>query len=222
MMKILKTKTTCTNMLRMLWKTFKLKNMGEYHDLYLKRDVLLLCDVFENFLETCKLNYKLDPTHYFTSPGLSWDALLKMTGIKLELLTDINMHQFIEKRLRGGISFIAHRYAKANNKYMETYDETKPSSYLMYLDANNLYGWAMSQYLPVGGFKWIKTDTIDLAKYNDDSKRGVILEVDLKYPRELYDLHNAYPLVPEQLDIEDEMLSNYCKGYISFIYIYQG
>ena len=98
--------------------------------------------------------YKLDPFHYFTSPGLSWDAMLKMTNIKLELMTDIDMFQFIEKGMRGGVSYIANRYGNANNKYIKEYDEKAPSKYIMYLDANNLYGWAMSQYLPTGNFKW--------------------------------------------------------------------
>ena len=129
-----------------VWDTFNLNNMGEYHDLYLKSDILLLADVFENFRKTCLQYYKLDPCHYFTSPGVSWDAMLKMTDIKLELMTDIDMFQFIEKGMRGGISYIANRYGKANNKYMKTYDEKEPSKYIMYLDANNLYGWAMSQY----------------------------------------------------------------------------
>ena len=138
-----------------VWNTFKLQSMGEYHNLYLKSDVLLLADVFENFRKTCIQYYKLDPCHYFTSPGLSWDAMLTMTNIKLELTVDIDMFQFIEKGMRGGISYIANRYGRANNKYMKEYDEKAPSKYIMYLDANNLYGWAMSQYLPTGGFKWL-------------------------------------------------------------------
>ena len=140
-----------------VWNNFDLKNMGEYHDLYLKSDILLLADVFENFRKTCLQYYKLDPCHYFTSPGLSWDAMLKMTDIKLELMTDVDMFQFIEKGMRGGTSYIANRYGKANNKYMKTYDKKAPSKYIMYLDANNLYGWAMSQYLPTGGFRWMTT-----------------------------------------------------------------
>ena len=123
-----------------VWKKFKLNTMGDYHDLYLTSDILLLTDVFENFRKTCLEYYKLDPCHYFTSPGLSWDAMLKMTDIKLELMTDIDMFQFIEKGLRGGISYIANRYGKANNKYMKNYDPKAPSKYIMYLDANNLYG----------------------------------------------------------------------------------
>ena len=126
--------------------------MGEYHDLYLESDVPLLTDVFENFRKTCMQYYKLDPCHYFTSSGLSWDAMLKMTNIKLELMTDIDMFQFIEKGMCGGVSYIENRYGKANNKYMKEYDEKVPSKYIMYLDANNLYGWAMSQYLPTGNF----------------------------------------------------------------------
>ena len=198
-----------------VWNTFNIKNMGEYHDLYLASDILLLADVFENFRKTCLKYYKLDPCHYFTSPGLSWDAMLKMTNIKLELMTDIDMFQFIEKGLRGGISYIANRYGKANNKYMKKYDEKAPSKYIMYLDANNLYGWAMSQYLPTGRFKWMtqkQIDKIDLAKYKEDSDKGIILEVDLKYPKELHDLHNDYPLAAEKIKVTNDMLSEYCKN----------
>ena len=197
-----------------VWTTFQLQTMGEYHNLYLKSDILLLADVFENFRKTCLQYYKLDPCHYFTSPGLSWDALLKMTNIQLELMTDIDMFQFIEKGMRGGISYITNRYGKANNKYMREYNEKAPSKYIMYLDANNLYGWAMSQYLPTGGFKWMtdkQINKIDLAKYNENSEKGLILEVDLEYPKELHDLHNDYPLAAERVCVNKDMLSWYCK-----------
>ncbi|XP_068704482.1 uncharacterized protein [Montipora foliosa] len=185
-----------------VWNTFSLKNMGEYHDLYLKSDILLLADVFENFRKTCLQYYKLDPCHYFTSPGLSWDAMLKMTKMQLELMTDIDMFQFIEKGMRGGRSYIANRYGEANNRYMKTYDNKTPSKYIMYLDANNLYGWAMSQYLPNGGFRWMtekQLNNINLSKYSENSIKGLILEVDLAYPKELHDLHNDYPLAPEKI-----------------------
>ena len=135
---------------RKVWETFNIKTMGEYHDLYLKSDVLLLSDVFESFRKTCLQYYKLDPCHYCTSPGLSWDA-----NIKLESMTNIDMFQFFERGMCGRVSYIANRYGKANNKYMEGYDEESPSKYVMYLDANNLYGWAMSQYLPTGNFRWM-------------------------------------------------------------------
>ena len=197
-----------------VWNTFMIKTMGEYHDLYLVSDVLLLTDVFENFRKTCMQYYKLDPCHYFTSPGLSWDAMLKMTNIKLELMTDIDMFQFIKKGMRGGVSYMANRYGNANNKYMKEYDEKVPSKYIMYLDTNNLYGWAMSQYLPTGNFKWM-TDTeiskIDLGKYKADGKKGLIPEVDLEYPQELHDIHNDYPVAPEKVKVSNIMLSAYCK-----------
>ena len=156
-----------------VWNTFMIKRMGEYH----VSDVLLPTDGFENFRKTCMQYYKLDPCHYFTSPGLSWDAMLKMTNIKLELMTDIDMFQFIEKSMHGGVSYIANRYGKANNKYMKEYDEKAPSKYIMYLDANNLYGWAISQYLPTGNFKWVtdkEISKIELGKYKEDGKNGLI------------------------------------------------
>ena len=131
---------------------FKMNTMGDYHDLYLKTEVLLLADVFEKFIKTCLDYYGLDPCHYFSSAGLSWDAMLKMTGIKLDLISNIDMHLFIEKGMRGGISYSSKRYNQANNKYMEYYGSSEESKFIMYLDANNLCGWAMSQYLPYSEF----------------------------------------------------------------------
>ena len=123
-----------------------MNTMGDYHDLYLMADILLLADVFEKFISTCLYYYRLDPCHYFRGPGLSWDAMLKMTGIELDLISDNDMHLFVKKGIRGGIYYIAKRYSKAN-KYMESYDSSEESKFIEYLDANNLYGWAMSQYL---------------------------------------------------------------------------
>ena len=189
-----------------------MKNMGDYHDHYLKKDVLLSADVFEKFIATCLKFYGLDPCHYFSSPGLSWDAMLKMTGVKLEKISDIDKYLFIEKGLRGGISYIAKRYAKANNKYLNDYDPKKPSTFISYLDMNNLYGWAMSEYLPYEGFKWLKNvDKFDVMSINEKSPIGYFLEVDLEYPDELHELHNDYPLAPEKLAVSSDMLSNYCK-----------
>ena len=132
--------------------------------------------------------------------------------IKYVLLWDIDMYLFIEKGLRGGISYIAKRYAKANNKYMKNYDPTKPSIYISYLDMNNLYGWAMSGYLPYGGFKWLKNvDGFDVNSISEKSSIRYVLEVDLEYPDELHVLHNDYPLAPEKLAIPYDMLSDYCK-----------
>ena len=138
-----------------VWETFNCKTMQDYHDLYLKSDVLLLADVFENFRKTCMKHYKLDPCHYYTAPGLAWDACLKETNQKLELLKDYDMLMMFERGIRGGITHISKRYAEANSKYMKDYNPDKPSSYIQYLDANNLYGRAMTQKLPFHGFKWI-------------------------------------------------------------------
>ena len=173
-----------------IWKTFKIKTLGEYHDLYLKTDVLLLCDVFEKFINTRLNYYGLDPCHYFSSPGLSWDVMLNMTGIELELISNIDMHLFIEKGMRGGILYIAKRHSKANNKYVNNYDSTKENIFIMYFDVNNLYGWEMTQYLPYGNFKWMAKKEIndfDLGLIKESSLNGYILEVDLKYPSELHD-----------------------------------
>jgi len=135
-----------------VWNHFGMKTFREYHDLYLKTDVLL-ADIFESFRGVSMENYKLDPCWYYTAPGLAWDACLKKTGVKLELLSDINMLLMIEKGIRGGVSMISKRYSKANNKYMKNFDPTKQSKFIQYFDANKLYRWAMSQPLPLNNFK---------------------------------------------------------------------
>ncbi|GFT49109.1 uncharacterized protein TNCV_3262131 [Trichonephila clavipes] len=124
--------------------------------------------------------------------------------------TDLDMHLFVERGIRGGISMISHRFSSANNKYLDSYDENKPSKYILYLDANNLYGWAMSQPLPTHGFEWI-TQPIDFMEIPDESDIGYILEVDMDYPQNLHNLHNDYPLAPETLNVTNDMLSPYCK-----------
>ena len=135
-----------------MFKELKLKNLGNYHDLYVQSDTLMLADVFQNFRNKCIEIYELDPTHFLSAPGLAWQACLKKTEVKLELLTDYDMIIMIQRRIRDGICQATHRYAKANNKYMKNYDKNIESSYLMYLDTNNLYGWTTSQKLPVNGF----------------------------------------------------------------------
>ena len=164
---------------RKVWETFEMKNLKDYHNLYNQVDVLLLADVFENFRDICIKNYKLDPAHYYTAPGLAWDAALKATEVKLELLTDMDMLLMVEKGIRGGIPMVSTRYSKANNKYMgDSFDSSKPSKYIQYLDANNLYGWAMSKSLPTHGFKWMEED-----ERNNWKNYSCILEVDLEYPK---------------------------------------
>ena len=138
-----------------VFKSFKLENLGDYHDLYVKSDTLLLADVFGNFRDMCLNEYELDPAHFVSLPGLAWHARLKKTNIELELLNDYDMLLMVEKGIRGGICHSIERYAKAINKYMKNYNNNEESSYIQYLDANNLYGWAMSKKLPTNGFKWI-------------------------------------------------------------------
>ena len=136
-----------------VWKEFRILNLGEYHDLYLKTDVVLLANMYEAFRDTCLQHYKLDPAHFYTSPGFAWKACLKHTGIRLELLTDPDMLLMFERGIRGGITQVVHKYAAANNPYMgDKFNPNEDTTCLQYLDTNNLYGWAMSQPLPTGGY----------------------------------------------------------------------
>ena len=216
-----------------VWNTFNCKTIRDYHDLYLKSDVLLLADVFENFRKTCMEHYNLDPAHYFTSPGLAWDACLKETGQQLQLLVDYDMLLMFERGIRGGITHISKRYAEANNKYMKNYNPEKPSSYIQYLDANNLYGWAMSQPLPTHGFKWMKNLTKEkvLRILEEDeqggfggtrSPQGYIFDVDLLYPNHLWEKHNDYPLAPEPIKVDGvEKLISHLKPKKNYVIHYK-
>ena len=163
-----------------------------------------MADIFENFRDVCLKHYKLDPAWYYTSPGLSWDALQRKTEITLDLLSDINMILFIEAGIRGGVSMISNRYGKANNKYMENYNPDEESKFITYLDANNLYGWGMSQKVPYKNFRWVnekKLVGLDPTQLGAGGETGYILQVDLEYPKDLHNLHNDYPLAPETLTI---------------------
>jgi len=199
------------------WDVFRCKNLQDYHNAYLQSDVLLLADVFEHFRSVCMKNYALDPAHFYTTPGLAFQACLKMTGAKLELFTEPEKHLFIENSIRGGVSMISNRYARANNKYTEDgVDTTVPTSFIAYLDANNLYGHAMSQPLPTGNFRFLsehEIENLDLLNVADDNPTGYIVQVDLAYPPELHELHNDYPLAPESVLITRDMLSPYAKSF---------
>ena len=179
-----------------VWEAFKCKTLGDYHDIYLRTDVLLLADVFDTFRNS-------SIQHYFSAPGMSWDALLKMTKVELELLTDIDMHLFMEKGLRGGVCMVSKRFAKANNPQCPEYDSTKPNNWIMYQDSNNLYGWAMKQLLPLGGFQWANPELDEVLATPDDGPEGHILEVDLDYPKQLHDVHSDYPLAPEAMTVPE-------------------
>ena len=146
-----------------VWEAFEIKNLGEY--LYLQCDTFLLADVFENFRNKCIEIYELDPAHFLSAPGLAWQACFKKTKVKLELLTDIDMLLMVEKRIRGRICQAIHRHAKVNNKYMKNFNIDMTSSYLAYLNTNNLYGCAISQKLMANGFKWVEKSR--LSRFNE-------------------------------------------------------
>ena len=198
-----------------VFKVFKLENLGDYHDLYVQGNRLLLADVFNNFRDTCIKEYELDPAHFLSLPGLAWQACLKKTNIELELLTNYNMLLMVEEGIRGGICHSIHRYTKANNKYMKNYNINEESSYIQYLDANDLYGWAMSKKLPANEFKWLDSNKINeefIKNYNENDKKGYILKVDVMYPKKLHDLHSDLQFLPERMEI------NKCKKLVCNLY----
>ena len=195
-----------------VFKSFNNKNLGDYYDLYVQSDTLLLPDVFENFRNMCIKVYELD---FLSAPGLAWQSCLKKTGVRLEL---------VEKAIRGGICHAILRYAKANNKYMKDYNKDEEESFLQYDDGNNLYGFVMIQPLPVDGFKFVKNvskiDEDFIKNYYEDSDKGYILEVDVEYPKKLHDLHGDLPFLPERMKIDkcSKLICNlYDKKIMLFI-----
>ena len=195
-----------------VFKNLNNKNLSNYHDLHIQSDTSLLVDVFESFRNKCIEIYQLDPAHFLFAPGLAWQACLKKTEVKLDFLTNIDMLLIVEKGIRDGICRAIHRYAKANNKYMKNYDKNKESSYIQYLDANSLFGWAMSQKFSVDGFKWkrnmLKFNEDFVKNYDEDSDKGYIFEVDVKYPKNLHDLHSDLPFLLERMKI------NKCNKFV--------
>jgi len=197
-----------------VWKKFNCKTMLDYHNLYLVSDVLLLSDIWANFKNVCYKIYGLDSSYYYTAPSLSWDSMMKYCtenneDFYIELITDMDIYLLFEKSIRGGLSQISKRYAKANNEYMPNYDKNAIDEYILYLDANNLYGAGMSSFLPYKNFKfnneeWTKEKIL---KIEDDSKIGYLFECDLHYSKDLHDLHNGYALLSENKIITNDMLN---------------
>ena len=182
-----------------------MNNLGDYHDLHVQSDTLLLVNILENFRDMSLKIYGLDPAYFVSLLGFAWRACLKITRVKLELITDINMLLMIDNGMRGGECHVIHSYTEANNKYMNNYDENKESSFLPNLDANNLYGFPMIKKLPVTSFKWVKNvsriDEEFIKSYDENSDIGYFLKEDLEYPRKLHDLHSDLPFLPEKINI---------------------
>ena len=186
--------------LQNVWNIFNFDTFVDFHNHYSKKDVLL-ADVFEKFIFTCLKYYDLDPCHYFSVPGLSWDAMLKMTGVTLEKISDPDKYMFFEQGMRGGVSYINKRYSEASKNVN-----------IPYLVMNNLYGRALSQYFPFANFKWVKDINKIEQKFmriRNNSSTEYALEVDLEYPQELHNIHNDYPLIPEKINLPKEWLSDY-------------
>lgn len=198
---------------KIVWSQFHCKSLKDYMHIYLLADCLLLADCFEAFRSNCLQDYELDPAHYFSSAHLSFDAYLRKTDVKLQLFHDINHYLFVTKAKRGGLSMVSKRYAKANHPFLgEIYDPQQKNVFILYLDCNNLYGKAMSEYLPYADFAWNSTISLeDILNTSDTASTGYFIECTLEYPPELHDAHNDYPLAPEHCTILSDQWSPYCQ-----------
>ena len=197
------------------------KGGGTLKVLYLKTDVILLANVFEKFRKVCLKNYGFDPAQFYTAPGLAWKACLQKTRVRLELLLDPDL--MFDKGIRGGITQSVNRWAKANNPYMGSeFDPDEKTNSLQYLDANNLYGWAMSQPLPTRGFRWVDIKPDKISKLAKCKSKGYLLEVDVHYPKELHNSHNDLPFMCERVKINgvEKLIPNLYdkKRYVIHIY----
>ena len=206
--------------LKTIWSVFGCKNIGDFHDIYLRTDVILLTAIFENFRKMSMEEFKLDPAHFFSAPGLSWMAALKVTRVSMDFIKDIDMMLMIERGIRGGVTSAVRRYVKSNNPKCVDFDESLRISHILYTDVNNLYGYALKQPLPYKNFKLVCENqfqqVVDLI-VNDKipEEEGFILEVDLEYPSHLHDLHNDFPLAPEKKVVKFEELSEYQKRIVN-------
>ncbi|XP_025406050.1 uncharacterized protein LOC112680226 [Sipha flava] len=180
-----------------VWKKFNIKTIGEYSDLYLLTDILLLSDVFENFRDICLKTFNLDASYYLTAPSFAFDAMLRFTKVELERLKDYTMLLMIEDGIRGGICQSVRRYAKANLPNVDGYDEEKPNVYLSYFDCVNLYGKSMLASLPYKDFEWYSDFSLNIMMIDDNGPYGFILEVDVDYPENIHDAHSDLPFLPQ-------------------------
>ena len=189
------------NHAKKVWEHFEIKTLGDYHELYVQADTAQLSDIFEIFRSLCLKEYQLDPAYFVSTPSLAFKAMLKITKAKTELVTGIDMILMSEKGIRGGLTQVIRKYVVANNKYLPNYDKTKNSTYLQYLDANNLYGNAMNKKLALNGYKWadksIFTDDF-IKNYDDEGDKGYLIQVDVEYPKELHSAYEDLPVLPEK------------------------
>lgn len=199
-----------------VWDLLKCKNLREYMEHYLATDITFLADVMENYRNFFYTKFELDPSHYLSLPGLSYDCMLRFTKSEIELISDMETYSFVKRSLRGGVSMIPHRWAKANNPLLgETYDPSEPTTYLMYLDCNSLYSSIMTKSLPYRNLRWVNKTKEWVRKkvntYQPSDERGYLIECDLAYPASIHDITKDLPLAPEHLKITRSMLSPFCE-----------
>ena len=194
-----------------IWTQLSMKTLRDWHDFYMTLDVLLLADVFQNFRHVMLRSHGLDCLHFPSLPSMTLQLALKITGVELELISDLNIYVMLEAGIRGGLSYVAQRHAKANFPEMPDYRPDLPTSHVLYLDCNSLYTTCQSYPLPVGGFRFLSESELanfDVASVSADSEIGYFVECDLRYPKHLHSSHNAYPLAPEHVLIKADMLSD--------------
>ena len=198
-----------------VYNAFNCKNLGDYHDIYLRTDAFLLGDIFQKLREVCMQLYKLGPAHFYSAPNLSWDAMLITTGVKLELLQDIDQLSFFEKGNRGGINgFGALRQFEENNTYLENFNSKDESTFGAFFDVTSLYAGTMQKEMPVGGYQWCTEISLaQILATPSDSSFGYFVEVDLAYPPAIHDIHNDLPLAPEKIQIPTEWRSDYANSF---------
>jgi len=198
-----------------VYKTFNCKTLKDYHDLYLKSDVLFLTDICENFRKICNNNFNIDAFNYQSSPGMAWNAMQLITKQPLGLVYDDEKRLFLESSNRGGITMVgAIRQMKANNKYCKNYNKDIESNYISYVDANNLYGGSMSDFLPYNLLDWCDKSIEDIINTPDNSDIGYYVEFDMDIPNNLHDYFNDYPPCPEIRTVPTEWLSDYQKDIL--------